>query len=107
MAGVPSSCLAACAPRNNINASPNGDVELDSLLSIMAHELTEAITDPESEGNRAWADAYGFENADKCAWTFGNTTSIDSYSYNMEFGGRRYMVQQNWDPEKQECAMGP
>ena len=38
--------------------------------SIIAHELEEAVTDPDLN---AWYDQRGYENADKCAWTFGTT----------------------------------
>ena len=40
------------------------------MASIIAHELEEAVTDPDLN---AWYDTRGYENADKCAWTFGTT----------------------------------
>ena len=40
------------------------------MASVIAHELEEAATDPDLN---AWYDSRGYENADKCAWTFGTT----------------------------------
>ena len=42
---------------------------LAALANVSAHELAEAQTDPASPG--AWYDSRGYENGDKCAWTFG------------------------------------
>ena len=59
----PGACSAsALGPRG---VSPNGDASLDAMLSVTAHEIAEAITDPYLN---AWGDADGEENADKCAW---------------------------------------
>ncbi|KAJ1341220.1 hypothetical protein BSLG_004224 [Batrachochytrium salamandrivorans] len=30
------------------NSSPNGDVGVDAMLSVLAHELAEAVSDPQS-----------------------------------------------------------
>ena len=38
------------------------------MASIISHELEESATDPDLN---AWYDRRGYENADKCAWTFG------------------------------------
>lgn len=69
MTGLPSACLSGCAPLENRRVSPNNDPALDAMLSVFAHELVEAVSDPESDGRRAWQDASGYENADKCGWT--------------------------------------
>jgi hypothetical protein len=64
------------------------------MASIIAHELTEAASDPDLN---AWYDRRGYENADKCAWTFGTTTALASGAkYNMTLGSRNYLIQQNW-----------
>ena len=44
-----------------------------SQASIIAHEVTEAATDPELS---AWFDGEGKENADKCAWTYGSVWKV-------------------------------
>ncbi|KAH9244565.1 hypothetical protein BASA81_018018 [Batrachochytrium salamandrivorans] len=77
----------------------------DVSEAALAHELTEAASDPSN--NRAWNDATGYENADKCAYQYG-TTTIDSNgaSSNSGWNGRTFMIQMNWDPETQSCTQG-
>jgi len=91
--GNPKSCLAGCAPCN-LKASPNGDLGVDAMASVFSHELVEAMSDPLGS---AWYDGQGYENADKCAYTYGSTslTSKGAY-YNMNIGGLNYLIQQNW-----------
>ena len=60
-------CTSACAGQSD--ASPNANVEADGMASILAHEITEASSDPALD---AWYDGAGNENADKCAWAYGN-----------------------------------
>jgi len=109
MVGNPISCIDGCAPSQNQQTSPNGDAGVDAMLSVFAHELTEAVTDPISDidAQRAWQDPNGSENGDMCAWTFGSTIKTDSNgaSYNTQFGGSNYMIQQNQNPSTQKCAM--
>lgn len=78
------------------------------MLSVLAHELTETVTDPNLD---AWMSAQGYENADMCAWTFGLTIKSDTnsdgqlYLYNMVGrNGQRFLVQQNWDRINQYCV---
>src|SRR5262249_41946203 len=74
--------------------SPNGNVGADAMASIMAHELEETATDPDPN---AWRDSRGYENADKCAWTFGTTYPAANGSYaNMKLGTRDFLIQRNW-----------
>jgi hypothetical protein len=64
------------------------------MASIIAHELEEAVTDPDLN---AWYDPRGEENADKCAWTFGTTYLVANGSRaNMKLGTMDYLIQQNW-----------
>ncbi len=89
--GNPNRCPSACAAQTT---SPNGNAGADGMASIIAHELEEAVTDPDLN---AWYDTRGQENADKCAWTFGTTTTLPSGAkYNMSLGGRNFLIQQNW-----------
>ena len=74
----------------NRRMSPNEDVALDAMLSSIAHEIIETISDPFSDGKRAWSDANGLESGDKCAFRPGSVQWTDGYAYNVEFGGRRY-----------------
>lgn len=76
-------------------ASPNGDVAANSEVNTLAHEIEETTTD--DMGN-AWYDNRGYENADKCAWTWGATKTVPGGTgvYNLSGGGKYYLVQQNW-----------
>ena len=88
--GNPDRCPSSCADQTT---SPNGNAGADGMASIIAHELEEEHTDPDLN---AWYDTRGAENADKCAWTFGTTTSSGGALSNVTLGSRRYLIQQNW-----------
>ena len=94
-------CLAACAPQQT---SPNGNPGADAMVSVIAHELAEAVTDPHLN---AWYFATGAENADQCAWTFGTEYTVSNGSKaNMKLGERDFLVQQNWIQSVQgKCAL--
>jgi hypothetical protein len=83
----------------------NGTPGADAMASIVAHELEEAVTDPDL--NAWYSLSNGMENADKCAWTFGTTsTASNGAKYNMTLGGTKYLVQQNWRLlPSQGCAL--
>jgi hypothetical protein len=83
-------CPSSCAAQN---VGPNGNRGADAMASIIAHELEEAVTDPNLN---AWYDSRGQENADKCAWTFGSTYTVNGALANMRLGTRDYLIQQNW-----------
>jgi hypothetical protein len=90
-------CLSACAAQT---ISPNSNAGVDAMVSIIAHELEEAATDPDPLSG--WSDINGAENADKCAWTFGQTlfTLPGGAIYNMTLGSgtgmmRNYLIQRN------------
>jgi hypothetical protein len=89
--GNPDRCPSACEAQST---SPNGNSGADGMASVIAHELEEAVTDPDLN---AWYDNRGYENADKCAWTFGTTrTASNGSQYNMTLGSRQYLIQRNW-----------
>ena len=84
-------------------ASPNGNVAADSMSSVIAHELVEAVSDPQVN---AWYDSSGNENADKCAWNFMTVGgSADTGFYNTAIGGKNYYIQANWNPLSVGCAL--
>ena len=79
---------------SNGTASPNGDPGADAEVNTLAHEIEETTTD--MMGN-AWFDGRGYENADKCAWTWGTTyTTANGGVANMKVGGKDFLVQRNW-----------
>lgn len=98
-ARCPSTCLANSGPGPNSNASADG------MVNVIAHELEETVTDPNAD---AWTNvSTGEENADKCAWTFGNTfTAPNGAAANVKLGNRNYLIQQNWvNAGAGSCAM--
>lgn len=100
--GNPDRCPSACEAQSA--SSPNNNPGADGMASIMAHELAEAVTDPDLN---AWYDQRGRENADKCAWTFGTTTTLSNGSKsNVILGGNPYLIQQNWvNASGGKCSM--
>lgn len=82
---------SACSAQT---VSPNGNVALDAMASVLVHEIDEALTDPDL---KTWYDGRGAENADKCAWTFGTTKAIGVAKYNFTTpDGTNYLIQRNW-----------
>jgi hypothetical protein len=88
-------CLSSCAAQS---VGPNGNAGVDGMISVLAHEFEETLSDPDLN---AWYDANGAENADKCAWTFGSSQHLagnGSY-YNVTLpaasGSRNYLIQRN------------
>jgi hypothetical protein len=85
-------CLSGCAAQTT---SPNSNPGVDGMISVVAHELEEAVTDPDPRSG--WADSGGAENADKCAWTFGHAQyQVANGSWaNMTLGSRNFLIQRN------------
>lgn len=95
--GDPSLCLNACS-QFTTGPSPNGDLGVDAMASVYAHELVEAVSDPLL--NAWFLGTAGSENADLCSWTFGtmydNGNGIPGAMANVKLGGKDYLIQQNW-----------
>jgi hypothetical protein len=97
--GDATTSLAICSAQST--NSPNNNPAADAMASVAAHELVEAVSDPEGA---SWYDQAGFENADKCAWIFGVATKAPNGSFmNMSFGGRNYLIQQNVAANTNKC----
>jgi hypothetical protein len=99
--GNPDRCPSACEAQS---ISPNNNAGADGMANIIAHETQEAISDPDLN---AWYDNRGFENEDKCAWTFGTVrTASNGSKYNITLGGSNYLIQRNWvNANGGYCAM--
>jgi hypothetical protein len=100
--GVSKTVLYAAMPDDYAKASacssglksPNNDPHADAEVSTLVHEIEETTTD--LMGN-AWYDSRGYENADKCAWTWGVTyTTANGGVANVNLGGKDFLIQRNW-----------
>ncbi len=92
-------CLSSCAAQST---GPNGNAGVDGMISVVAHELEETLSDPNPSSG--WTDSAGAENGDKCAWTFGagQKTAANGAFYNMSLtaqggGTRNFLIQRNLD----------
>ena len=93
-------CPYACSIQS---ISPNGNLGADAMISLIAHESAETVSDPNIS---AWYDANGDENADKCIWTYGTTYTVSNGALaNMKINGYNYLVQQLWKLPTQSCAL--
>jgi hypothetical protein len=78
--------------------TPNG-ADTDAEISIASHELMETVTDPDLN---AWFDATGAEIGDKCAYTYGPTSSNGS---DITINGHPYIVQEEFDNSSLGCSI--
>jgi hypothetical protein len=73
-----------CDPQDTSGLHSQG---LAAIANVSGHELSEARTDPASPG--AWYDGQGYENGDKCAWTF--NVPLVTFS-----DGNKWKIQGEW-----------
>lgn len=109
--GNPNKSLSACAVQT---ISPNGNAAVDGMVSIIAHELVETVTDPLLN---AWYNAAGSENSDMCSWTFGSQVqrAANGAYWNVTLptpsgGSRNYLLQRQLSAKDSKCyinATGP
>jgi hypothetical protein len=109
-----------CAPLQNQTLSPNGDVGTDAMLSIIAHEVNESLTDSHLGNGAAWVANVGgfqYEIGDMCAWEFGIPgethyshtwvySAPNGSSANIRLGSRDYLIQEIWKLHS-GCRMEP
>lgn len=85
--------------------SPNGNPDADAATTSAAHEMTEAITDPEPASG--WTDARGEEIGDECAYIYG-TNTWDSNKANQMWNGHFFEIQLMYDNHRAACEqVGP
>ncbi len=100
-------CPSGCEIQTTGPNSPvTGQGGIDGMANVISHELEEAISDPDLN---AWFDSSGQENADKCNFNFGATSTCNANGlctaagtsaaakYNQTFGNNNWMLQQNWE----------
>ncbi len=88
---------SGCDPGDTRTVHSQG---MEALANVVAHELSEAVTDPASPG--AWYDRQGYENADKCAWAFndGNNNLVTLAN------GTVWKLQGNWSNKAYTAGTG-
>ena len=109
--GNPNKSLSACTVQTT---SPNGNAAVDGMISVIAHELIETVTDPLLN---AWSNAAGSENSDMCSWTFGSQIkqAANGSYWNVALptsngGSRNYLLQRQLSAQDSKCyinATGP
>jgi hypothetical protein len=100
-------CAPSCSP--NYAHSPNNDPSVDTAMSVIAHELAETVSDPWAFSKRAWNSMSGEENGDLCAQVYGKAHKLPNgaiYNYVAPNSKLKFLIQQNFDPESQECSSG-
>lgn len=91
----------------------HGDAAIGGMLSVLAHELTETVTDPYNL--TGWREpgpqtaSSGRENADMCAWQYSGVQRDGFGLFNQSFGGEHYLIQDNYllvgaTPHPNNCA---
>jgi hypothetical protein len=100
-------CPSGCEIQSTGPNSPAAGVGgIDGIANVATHETEEAITDPDLN---AWFDSSGNEDADKCNFKFGPTTTCTTSNgctsagaaagakFNQTFGGHDWMIQMEWE----------
>ena len=96
--GVPSHLACEAWTADYPNGASTG---ADPTISVVSHEHNESITDPKLN---AWYDSTGFENGDKCAWSYGGVTGPAGSRYNQLVNGHHYLTQMEWNNAATNCV---
>ena len=102
--GNPAKSLSSCAYQTT--SSPNNNPGVDAMISVIAHELAETVTDPQLN---AWYNSAGNENADMCGWTYGSTLTLlpNGAYYNVTLptktGTRNFLLQRALAVSNSKC----
>ncbi len=76
--------------------------DLDSAVTIEAHEMVETATDPVPSSG--YVDPNKEEVADECAWLWGSTNpSSTGGQYNQTINGDQYLLQEMWSDQDATC----
>jgi hypothetical protein len=74
--------------------SPNGNPDADVEISPSSHEISEAVTDPDTQ--TGWFDSSGFEIGDECAYVYGSTQGTPGRLYNQVINGFHFLTQEEF-----------
>ncbi|KAI3965821.1 hypothetical protein MKX01_010778 [Papaver californicum] len=101
-------------PSRNVMDPPNGDVGVDGMISVIAHELAEVSSNPLLNAWYAGDDPIAPTDADFCVGVYGSgggggyvgKTYKDRLGngYNLiDVNGRKFLVQWVWNPARKRC----
>ena len=89
--------IVASRTVNEPGNDPEGYPDAEHVIDIIAHEVNEAMTDPEGVG---YMDPNGFETGDKCESgpQFGTPLGFaaDGSPFNQVVNGHEYLIQEMW-----------
>lgn len=108
-------CHAVCQPQYQATIygyfPPNSDRGADSMVGLIAHELSDVATNPDVSGGLpcGWFDeGSGYENSDYCAYHFGTPfkpgTPGPGLATHYGVNGRSFLVQQQYSPALKACV---
>jgi hypothetical protein len=89
--------VSGCDAGHHPNSLPG-----DAVLNVVSHEHNESITD---EFGNAWYDLFGYEDGDKCAWSWGAWLGgSGSTVYNQVINGHHYALQLEYSNYDRGCV---
>jgi hypothetical protein len=74
--------------------TPNGNPDGDTVINPTSHEVSEAITDPDTM--TGWFDSSGFEIGDECNFIYGPTQGAPGQFFNQVINGHHYLTQEEF-----------
>jgi hypothetical protein len=74
--------------------TPNGNPDGDTVINPTSHEVSEAITDPDTM--TGWFDSSGFEIGDECNFIYGPTQGAPGQFFNQMINGHHYLTQEEF-----------
>jgi hypothetical protein len=84
--------------------TPNGNLDADSEISPLSHEINEAITDPDT--STGWFDKNGNENGDECAYEYGPAHGGTGAKWNQTINGHHYLTQEEFSNNNYKLKLG-
>lgn len=90
--------IADCSSSYGCSFIPPNDMFIDSMISVISHEIFETVTDPNGRG--WYRDCDGYEIGDMCLYDYGRVHSTSDYNYvnyNLQFGSNNFLVQEEWN----------
>ncbi len=76
--------------------TPNNNVDGDTVISTLSHEVSESISDPRGD---AWWASDGNENGDLCAYIYGDVLGTTGHKFNQTINAHHYLTQEEFSNE--------